>query len=410
LIHRLTYHLLLLLLMASLCAGCRTDTKTLNERISLWRKDKIPYGTWYAYENLSYLFADAEIFINQRSPDLSKSFDVREFTGFMNDFDTKSAAYIIISPQLLADVNEVNAIFNFISRGNHVFVSTFRMSENFLDSLNLKPAFYSGFANYHDSLLTSIDDPSYYFDSTSFGYPGKALDNYFVNLDSNVTTILGENEAGQPNFVKFTYEGGGSLYLHLAPIAFSNFFLLHKENNSFYNHALSYLPAEIQKIWWDDYFRYHMGGQKNDFSSLKVIMENKSLRWAFWLTILLFALIYLFESKRKQRIIPTIAPHRNASLDFVKTIGRLYYQRGDNKNLSAKMTAHFMDHVRTRFNIRTANLDEDFINRLAYKSNHSKESIQNIVNSINYMKDSYSVSDDELREFNSKLENFYKHS
>ena len=29
---------------------------------------------------------------------------------------------------------------------------------------------------------------------------------------------------------RLTYKGGGAIYLHLAPLAFSNFFLLHKQN------------------------------------------------------------------------------------------------------------------------------------------------------------------------------------
>ena len=52
-------------------------------------------------------------------------------------------------------------------------------------------------------------------------------------MDSTITTILGKDEYGRANFVKLDYEGGGSLYLHLAPLAFSNFFLLHKENKAY---------------------------------------------------------------------------------------------------------------------------------------------------------------------------------
>jgi hypothetical protein len=37
-----------------LISSCeRGNEKVLNERVTIWRKDKIPYGTFYAYEQLS---------------------------------------------------------------------------------------------------------------------------------------------------------------------------------------------------------------------------------------------------------------------------------------------------------------------------------------------------------------------
>ncbi|WP_431215597.1 hypothetical protein ACQ86N_13470 [Puia sp. P3] len=150
--------------------------------------------------------------------------------------------------------------------------------------------------------------------------------------------MMGKDGRGRPDFVKFTYKGGGSLYLQLAPLAFSNFFLLHKDNRIYYEKAISNLPSKASEVLWDDYYRY---SHNEDFSAFQYILSNKSLRWAFWLTLVLFALIYLFDSKRRQRMIPLISPLRNTSVDFVRTIGRLYFQRRDNHNLAMKMVAHF---------------------------------------------------------------------
>lgn len=211
------------------------------------------------------------------------------------------------------------------------------------------------------------------------------------------------------NYVRITYESGGSVSIHLAPLAFSNFFLLHRANKEYFDNALSYLPHDIQVIKWDDYFRTRAADQKNRFSKLSAFLNNNILRWAFWLVVLLFTIIYLFESKRKQSIVPIIAPVKNASLDFVKTIGRLYYQRKDNKNLAIKMSAHFLDNVRNRYNLPTSILNEDFENRLAYKSDYDKTAISDIVYSIKTIPDQPSITDEELMAFNNKLEKFIKH-
>jgi hypothetical protein len=50
--------------------GC-TNHKKLNKRVSLSRKDKIPYGTYFAYENMKWIFPNAEIMINKLSPNYS---------------------------------------------------------------------------------------------------------------------------------------------------------------------------------------------------------------------------------------------------------------------------------------------------------------------------------------------------
>jgi hypothetical protein len=230
-------------------------------------------------------------------------------------------------------------------------------------------------------------------------------------MDTSITNILGKDANGKANFVKFTYEGGGAVYLHLAPLAFSNFFLLHKDNKKYYDLAMSSMPDSVDVVWWDDYYRRHTYGNQNGhsgFSKLSVFLKNDVLMWAFWLTVTLFSVIYLFESKRKQRIVPILKGLKNSSLDFVKTVGQLYYQRKDNKNLAAKMAAHFLVHVRTRYNLQTSQLDDQFETLLAFKSGADKQSINNIIQYIRVIDVQYEVSDEELLSFNENIEKFYK--
>jgi len=397
----------LLSALISFIAACNNNSKKLNERVSLWRNDKIPYGTFYSYKNLSRIFPDASIEITKKSPDKYKGLALGESADKMVTASGKTA-HIIISPQVQPDESEINALFNEVGEGNHIFISAFNISKNLLDTLHLKPAMYSGYYNSSDSLVINIINPVTY-DSLSFGYPGKAFDNYFVSMDTSITNILGKNEKGEVNFVRITYESGGSIHIHLAPMAFTNFFLLHHENKEYYDNALSYLPNDIEVIKWDDYFRNRTGNKKSGFSKLSAFLNNDILKWAFWLVVILFAIIYLFESKRKQSIISVIPPIKNASLDFVKTIGRLYYQRRDNKNIAIKMSAHFLDNVRNRYHLQTSVLNDDFENKLAYKSDYDRTAIRDIIYTIKTLPDQPSITDEELLSFNNKLEKFTKH-
>ncbi|MES1160312.1 MAG: hypothetical protein ABUM51_06135, partial [Bacteroidota bacterium] len=257
-----------------------------------------------------------------------------------------------------------------------------------------------------DSLQVSVNNPVSY-DSLPFAYPGSSYDNWFASLDTQYTTILGRDAKGRPNLVKFGYKGGGSLFLHFAPMAFTNFFLLHKQNKEYYDNTLSYLPASVKEVIWDEYFRYD---RTRDFSAFQYILHSRPLSWAFWLCLLLFALIYLFESKRKQRLVPVIPGLRNTSLDFVKTIGRLYYQRRDNHNLALKMSAHFLDQVRTRYNLPVTTPDESFVQRLSYKTGYPREALQDLVADIQRLQVDSNFPDEDLMAFQGKIDTFYKHA
>ncbi len=395
------YRKFLLLFALIGLVACQDNSKKLNRRITLWRKDKIPYGTFYAFENLHLLFPDAKIRINKSSP-VDFFYGRNDFFSEQMQSSNGRKLYVVIAQQVMPDAREINALMNFVANGNILFISSFRLGDSLLAKLGLRTngkIFYS-----HDSLGLNIYNPSTY-DSLNFNYPGNGADNALGQMDSAYTTILGHDERGFANFVKFGYKGGGAVFIHFAPLAFSNFFLLHKHNKDYYDNVFSYIPLSVDDIAWDDYFRYPA---KTNFSALQYIFYNESLRWAFWLTILLFFVVYFIESKRRQRMIPSRPVAANSTLDFVKTVGRLYYQRRDNGNLAAKIGAHFLEYVRSHYNLSTAALDEEFVNRLAYKSGFDKTELQGLVNNLTVFQDHVYISDDLLMEFNDKIESFYK--
>jgi hypothetical protein len=391
--------------------------KKINARVSLSRNDKIPYGCWYAYNELQHIFPDADLRVSKVSPDRYRKYrgddlgSVRERITTL--FETRKSLYMIVQTSVLPDVEEIEAMLSLAGSGKHIFISTMQLSEALQDSLRIKTAYNHSAFNFYDTLKVMVQVPGA-GDSEIYTYPGKAMDNYLVELDSNITTILGKDGYGRPNFVRFDYVGGGAIYIHLAPLALTNYFLLHKRNKTYYDNVLSHLPEDMELVQWDDYFRYHEQGSarnssgRRNFSPLQWISNQPGLGTAFWLVLLLFLVIYLFESKRRQRIIPEIPPLKNASLDFVKTIGRLYYQSRDNRNLAYKMTAHFLDHVRSKYNIRVSINDSEFEKILAWKTGVDPRQISDLVNHIKMVQQQYKVGDEELMELNTKLENFYK--
>src|SRR5688572_10597641 len=119
-------------------ASCGSGAKRMNKRVTLWRSDKIPYGTYYAYENLHQIFPGASVVINKRSPDRYKTFSVKNFKDTDGDdavYDDQKTTYIIVSSDVLPDDDEVAALLGMVARGQHVFISSLRIGQTLLDSL-----------------------------------------------------------------------------------------------------------------------------------------------------------------------------------------------------------------------------------------------------------------------------------
>ena len=406
---RFIYQIFFFLVLLFVFSSCKRQQKEVIKKVTLWRQDKIPYGTWVAYENLKYTFPDARIIINKSSPDRSKSFgSIFDNTYFEPPEIDQKVVYIIISQQVNPDSAELASMLNFVEQGNHVFISAFYIGSSFLDTLHLQTQLADSRYSQNDSLQLSIYHPLSH-NSFRYTYPGLAIDDYFTEMDSSRTQVLGRNDDGKPNFVRLSFQNGGSVYIHLAPMALTNFFLLHKNNKSYYDMVFSYLPININLIKWDDYFR-HNREQTGNFSSLGFLMKHQSFRWAILLSLLVFLLLFLFESKRKQRNIPVIKSLSNSSLDFIKTVGRLYFQRRDNKNLALKMVTHFNEYVRSKYNISTSEMNEEFIQRLSFKSGCSQQELKDIVYHIKTIQDFPSVQDDTLLEINQKFDHFFKKS
>ncbi|MCX6318921.1 MAG: hypothetical protein NTW29_16705 [Bacteroidetes bacterium] len=406
--------------------GKKNGPKKLNERISLRPADKIPYGHFVAYECLPYIFPEARIITSPDEP------------GFWDSLSTYDGgqAYIVVSDYFSATRDEMRRMIKFASNGNDVFVSTRSISGAVSDMLNCSVYDYSvpSFSQNDAGELIAKDDSlkvrmraPYFEDDSMFEYPGRRFSSGFTKVDNTIAEEIGEDERKNTNFIHLKC-GKGNFYLHLAPLAFSNYFLLYKKNIRYYEMAFSVMDRSASKVVWDEYFmskdvRVRRSGNGSSSSSeddgnsssnqdkdrnwLAVLLSYPALRAALLVGMLTLLLYVLLEMRRKQRYIPVVAKPRNDSLDFVKTIGRLYHDKGDHRNLARKMASYFMEYVRATYKIPTGNMDETFIKTVQYKSGVPDYEIRSIVSFIKYLDDTAVISQVQLTDFHRELENFY---
>jgi ABC-type Zn uptake system ZnuABC Zn-binding protein ZnuA len=118
----------------------------------------------------------------------------------------------------------------------------------------------------------------------------------------------------------------------------------------------------------------------------------------------------LLNVKRNQRTIPVIEKPKNESLDFVKTIGKLYYEKQDHLNLAQKMCTYFLEHIRSKYFINTSNLNNTFIEQLSGKSGVTQAEVEQLVSSIQAIQIANQISQQQLNFYYQQFNQFYKNT
>ena len=389
---------LILLVLLVMLAPIRLS-KTFDERITLRQEDKIPYGTYVAYQLLPQLFPQAEITTHNQAP-----------TSWAGDSVLPTGQAVFLVSRYFDPTNEELRFINrFVDNGNYVFIITNSFAYDAAEHFGLSSMEYLMARFTEDSLQVSLRQPP--FESAKkYIYPGKKFDGFFTEVAPTRAFILGSDEKGHPNFVQLQ-SGKGKLYIHLAPLTFSNYFLLHKQNVSYFENIVSLLPADVTKVIWNEYYLLQRKKTSDkEPNILKVLWQYPSFKWALLAAIATLLIYTLSEMRRRQRLIPVIKPPVNDSLDFVSTLGRLYYDKGDHHNLAKKMAAYFLDEVRTRYYVSTEKLDADFIKELHQKSGHPVAALQDITFFIQRLEEHNNITETELAHFYQQLESFYQNT
>lgn len=397
-------------------SGCKQQHKprlpSLNETFK--KDDKIPFGSYVAYNHFKKLFDDRYVEINE------KPFD--EAWELMEEYsdDTAYYLYVLITKNLAVSQNEADAILGFVKEGNDMFISADYIDNELLNKIDCEEQRDSEIIAEVAGIMrrTSINMQAEYMkNSGNYNYFYYPFLNSFYNYNSVNTKPLGVNETGKPNYLVF-FLGRGRLYLHAAPRSFSNYFLLTQNNYQYLENVLSYLRPEPKNIFWDEYYKSKVisgrkkgsgsRGSGDNFSSLDVIKNYPSLLWAFWLSVATLITYVLFNLKRRQRIINEIRPNANTTVVFTETVGRLYLQKKDNKNISEKMITYFYEHIRNRYFMNTSTVSQEFVETLSRKTGIDITVTQKLFDTINQVQSQEQLTDVDLLLLNEQVQNFYK--
>lgn len=393
------YYLLFFLCIIFLhaCKQRGSELPSLKETYS--KTDKNPFGTYVFFKQATQMFKNNDIRI--RKDKLQTN---------LYHFDDTGALYINISKNYFIGEEGIIAAKEFVSKGNSMFIASENIDSSFLNTLgvSLVADLYAKFMQ--NMQYTAVQLNAVFFkDTTRYSYYYLPFSNHFTKIADSSVKILGRDANGNPNFVLKFY-GKGRFYIHCDPRAFSNYFLLQKNNYKYLELALAFVPEEPEHVIWDNYYNKikTAAAAENSKSGLAVLLMYPAMAWGFGLLVLLLLLYLFFGSKRQQRIIAPLPANVNTSVTFADTISRLYLQQKDNKRIAEKMITYFFEHIRTHYFINTSQINEQFIATLSRKTNRTFEDTEKLFHNIRTVQDLEKISDQQLLLLNQQIELFNK--
>jgi len=368
-------------------------------------KHKKPFGTYIIHQEFKNLFPEQKITTITKN-----TYDYFD-TAYNSDNDTYDLKgnYMYINNNMYTIDNDTSEeILGFVGEGNTAFIAATVFNEVLMDSLN--------FGYSYQNIKVTPQNPSHItteislenegINKDTYQYSKNISTTYIEYSDAQNTTILGSqkiNDTIRPNFIKVNYKKG-QFYLHTQPIVFTNYHLLNG-NQVYIAKVFSYLNEA--PLHWDTHYSYRRGNGNNEKNSLSYFLSHKALKWAFILALMSLIFFILFNTKRKQRIIPIIKPLQNTTIDFTKTIGNLYFQQNNHTDIVQRKIIFFLEKIRNDYFIDTQNLNNDFIDKLTLKSGKKYGEVKLVINTVLKLNSKYLCTEDDLLRLNQLIEKFF---
>lgn len=362
------------------------------------KKDKNPFGGYVFFNQLQQIFYRNNIYVEKQ-----------HFEGSWQGISDTASLYIVVSKNLYLTEEAQKTMLGYAASGNTLFISSENIDSTLMDSLGCKASQLFGNNESLESMkYTALSLDTNFYTAASFGYFYYPMVSYFSAYDSATTNVLGTNENGKANFIEIFF-GRGKVYLHSEPRALSNYFLLQKKNYLYLQSLFAFTGRTPEHIYWDDYYnKRNYPSSKNSKNAIQLLLQYPATAGAFWLAILLLALYVLFGGKRRQRIIITKPPVANTTVAFTETVGRLYLQKKDNRNIAGKMIVYFQEHIRKQYFLNTSHINQEFVITLSRKSGVAEETTSALFELIKHAQEGGGVSDEQLLFLNRQIDIFYK--
>lgn len=340
---------------------------------------------------------------------------------YLLDTTASNSSLVFIGDDCYIDSTSSANIIRYVEKGNIVLISSnYSPLEILRCFIPAKDTIY-GFDGGMDSLISldfsadSVpfkkkinfhyqqfkDTVSNYWNYYRSGYYRDSLTHYnfrpisFLN-DSNVNAF-------------YFQCGKGKFIVHANPLLFTNYYMIRQNGYEHANNLLSKLHKGL--VYWDD----HTSSQPNNEDSkkaranpLKFLFSHPYLKWAWYLFLVTIILYLIFRSKREQRVIPLMPVNTNASVEYTKAIGTLYFQSRGHTHIANEMFILFLSEIRSRYNLSTDIAEKELVELLSIRAGIDKSVLFDLFKQFKFVRSGLDTGADDLVNLYNAIENYNK--
>ncbi len=341
--------------------------------------DKNPFGAYVLYDRLGDFF--------QGGKEVA-------FQTFYEQ-ENGEGQLIVLASQFDPSDADIKSLFHILEQGRDVLIGAEYFSSQFQDTMGIEDVTIKvpdiEYILAQDSLSVRFNDEQLY-------YPFTVLKTHFqLDKDSVWTTHA---QTDQPVVISKEI-GKGRLVLTSVPLALTNFGILHHGNHSFTEHLLGLL-ADGHAV----YNRYYQSGRGESSTPLRYLLSQPSLRWAVFLSLFGVVLLLVVESQRRQRSIPLLEPRHNSTVQFIKTIGGLYYRESNHQAVAMKLIQYFLKNLKDRYHLLEADTEAGY-RLLAAKTGLKVSQVIETFDLIRSIRNRKKITEEELKSLSAKI-NLYQ--
>lgn len=355
--------------------------KPINWMVTYRTDDKNPFGGFI---------------LNERSSDLFEG-------GF--ELSTQTIAELANEEENLlilaeyADISDADQskLFEILDRGGQVFIGATSFNYQLLDTLAFDVHFEYQLLDqriFEVPQSTLKLKPSQY----EYLYPSSLLLNYF-DLESTHDWEVIATVDDRPVVMSKTI-GEGRITIASIPLIFTNFGMLYDQNYRAVEELLRLLPSQNVH-----YTMFYKSGRREATTPFRYFLREDALRWSLYLGLFLVTLFLIISSRRKQRPIPVIKPPENTTVQYVKTLGSLFYRERNHKKAAMKLIGHFLNEIKERYFLQVV-YEEKFYHLLASKSGKELTKVIRTFELIQQVKASNQIEEKKLIDLSKKIESF----
>lgn len=373
---------------------------------------KIPHGSYIIFDQLDELFPDTKIEVSDSSV----------FTT-LSKWDNPNTAYILITDYLSQYSSKSinwNKLDTFTMNGGTVFCSARHIyaTDNFLTkggtissneySVNGDTSIFSKSKSEDVHLtLNQIDSTKQTKFTTKSPYANRSL-----LVDSLKHERLGAIHDTITNFIRVP-NGKGAFYFHSNPEVFTNNAILRDSLQNYASGLLTHINHDIEYIIWDEYYKPTLSFlgeslQTERKSPLFLFEENRPLKIAKWLLIVGSILLIFTRFQRYQQAVPVLNPPRNKTVDFVKNMGKLYFEKKEHFDIAQKKINYFEVGLRNQYKLEPLDQYEKKINQLADLTGFKEEDLKHYYTKRSLITKVSQLSEEQLISISKSIEKLKK--